>query len=179
MKTCDATRACFLSFDENVYFNPNAELLEWQRFVNQETVAVALQDVIKTPNELDKEALGKVMDKISPNRPIKKVYQGYVPDELKNIEQDIAYLCTNNNLVLVAVLPISYGLKIQVKQGYRLAEINVFFGKKGYTVTRSPKTGTDANLSEVVFCLIHDMIFPPVKVVKVMGEELTQLLCVN
>lgn len=179
MKTCDATRACFLSFDENVYFNPNAELVEWQRFINQETVAVTLKDVNKTPSELDNAALGKVMDKISPNRPIKKVYQGYVPDELKNIEQDIAYLCTNNNLVLVAVLPISYGLKIQVKQGYRLAEINVFFGKKGYTVTRSPKTGTDANLSEVVFCLIHDMIFPPVKVVKVMGEELTQLLCVN
>jgi len=179
MKTCDATRACFLSFDENVYFNPNAELVEWQRFINQETADITLPDVTKPPTMIDQEALGKVMDKINPNRPIKKVYQGFVPDELKTIEQDIEYLCTNNNLVLVSVLPISYGIKIQVKQGYRLAEINVFFGKKGYTVTRSPKTGTDANLSELVFCLIHDMIFPPVKVLNVMGEELTQLLSVN
>ncbi len=178
MKTCDATRACFLSFDENAYFNPNAEPVEWQRFINQE-VKVVLPMVSKAPNELNQEALGKVIDKISPNRPIKKVYQGYVPDELKAMEQDITYLCTNNNLVLVALLPISYGLKIQVKQGYRTAEINVFFGKKGYTVTRSPKTGTDANLSEVVFCLIHDMIFPPVKVTNVIGEDLTQLLCIN
>lgn len=179
MKTCDATRACFLSFDENAYFNPNAELIEWQRFINHESVEVALPIVVKESNELDQEALGNVMNKISPNRPIKKVYQGYVPDELKTMEQDITYLCTNNNLVLVAILPINYGLKIQIKQGYRMAEINVFFGKKGYTVTRSPKTGTDANLSEVVFCLIHDMIFPPVKMMEVLGEELTQLLYVN
>ena len=179
MKTCDATRACFLSFDENAYFNPHAELVEWQRFIPQDVESVALADVIKTPPALDQEALEKVMDKISPQRPIKKVYQGYVPEELKNIERDIAYLCTKHNLVLEAVHPISYGLKIQVKQGYRLAEINVFYGKKGYTVTRSPKTGTDAHLSEVVCCLIHDMLFPPVKANEVMGEDLSQLLRVN
>lgn len=179
MKTCDATRACFLSFDAAVYFNANAEPLEWQKYINYEPAVVVPEIVAKTTNELDHDALGKVMDKINPNRPTKKVYQGYVPDELKNIEQDIIHLCTLNNLVLVAVLPISYGLKIQVKQGYRMAEINVFFGKKGYTVTRSPKSGTDTQLAELVFCLVHDLIFPPTKVANVLGEDLNQLLCVN
>lgn len=33
MKTCDATRACFLSHDSNAYFNENAEAVVWQNFV--------------------------------------------------------------------------------------------------------------------------------------------------
>ena len=74
-----------------------------------------------------------------------------------------------------------WGGFVQLRSARKIArsQIPAYSGKKGYTVTRSPKTGNDTNLSEVVFCLIHDMIFPPVKVMEIMGEELTQLLSVN
>lgn len=119
------------------------------------------------------------MDRINPNRPNKKVYQGFVPEALENIKGDVEILCKQNNWLLEAIHPISYGLKIQIKQGYRMAEINVFFGKKGFTVTRSPKTGTDTQLAESLFFALHDLLFPPVKAPTWLGIDLQQILMVN
>ncbi len=175
-KTCDATRACFLSHDSNAYFNAKAEPLEWQRFVNQDLIITEDTIVEKFDKELNQVALANVLDKINPNRIIKKKYDGYVPEELKKMENDIKLLCIENQLDLVAILPINYGLKIQIKQGYKSAEINVFYGKKGYTVVRSPKTGSDAVLAERFFGLMNEMLFKPIEN---KGENLSILLNTN
>lgn len=180
MKTCDATRACFLSSDANAYFNDKAESVDWQKYVSFEPLETTDNEVlIKIPKVINEEALTKVLDKISPNRPQKKVYQGYVPDELQAMQTDIERVCKENNWQLDAVQPISYGIKIQIKQGYRLAEINVFYGKKGFTLARSPKTGTDTQLAECLFVAIHDLIFPPTKVITGLDADLSQLLSIN
>lgn len=179
MKTCDATRACFLGHDPSAYFNPKAEVLEWQRFVNHEIIDVAETSENTPKNELNEVALAAVMDKINPNRPIKKKQEGYVPEELLMIENDIKILCLENQLTLTAILPINYGLKIQIKLGYSSAEINVFYGKKGYTVVRSPKSGTDAKLAEVFLNLMHTMLFTPYQSKKEVGEDLSVLLNLN
>jgi hypothetical protein len=177
MKTCDATRACFLGHDPNAYFHPNAEALEWQRFVSHDILE---EEAEATPKkELNEGTLAAVMDKINPNRPIKKKYEGYVPEELLMIENDIKVLCMENQLTLNAILPINYGLKIQIKQGYSAAEINVFYGKKGFTVVRSPKTGTDAKLAEAFLGLMQNMLFAPYQAKKEVGEDLSVLLSLN
>ena len=47
-----------------------------------------------------------------------------------------------------------------VKQGYRKAEVNVFFGKRGFSVVKSPKTGTDAALMDLLYGILFAHLFP-------------------
>lgn len=179
MKTCDATRACFLGHDPKAHFNPNAEPLEWMRYVSHEIEETPPTAVDNHKKELNEGALAAVMNKINPNRPIKKKFDGYVPEQLLILENDIKVLCIDNQLDLQEILPINYGLKIQIKQGYSSAEINVFYGKKGYTVVRSPKSGTDNKLAEVFFNLVHAMLFTPYQIKDEVGDDLSVLLNLN
>jgi hypothetical protein len=163
MKTCDATRACFLSADTKAYFNPNADSLQWQKFVSQ---PIEIEEIInenKLQNEINEVSLQGVLDKINPSRPKKKNNPGYVPIELLEIESDLKLLCKKNELILTDIVKINYGLKVQVKKGFRTAELNVFYGKKGYTIVRSPKSGTDRSLAEMLFELVDKMLFPDFK----------------
>lgn len=159
-RTCDATRACFLSYDESACYNPGAESVEWSNFVN---IPLLLPDKDlneeKTTREIDPLRLEVAMQKINPDRFVKKVFDGYVPDELLAMEEDVKKVCRENNLLLLDFASINYGKKVMVRQGYRNAEVNIFFGKKGYTVVRSPKKRTDLQLTEVLFTLMNELLF--------------------
>lgn len=73
---------------------------------------------------------------------------------------EIEKLCQQAGLEVLEQMPIQYGVKIMVKQGYRKAEANVFYGKKGYSIVISPKTGTDKNLNELLHQILFTFFFP-------------------
>ena len=45
-----------------------------------------------------------------------------------------------------------------MKLGTKLAEINLFYGKKGFSVIKSPRTGTNVELNELTMMLIKEYI---------------------
>lgn len=184
LRTCDATRACFLSHDPNLYENTNARPIHWQTYVptlpigdTNEERPQSLGGVIKEgPAPLNEAAYREVLREVNPRSTVKTVKQAYVPEELTSMEADIRTACKGHSLEVMSLSPINYGLKVQARQGYRLAEVNVFFGKKGFTVVRSPKTGTDLALAEVLYRSIDQLLHPPHEA---MGVPLTALLSVN
>lgn len=52
--------------------------------------------------------------------------------------------------------PISYGRRIRVSADNHWAELNVFYGKKGATVVKTTKTGSNPELVETIYVLIKD-----------------------
>ena len=63
--------------------------------------------------------------------------------------------------VLAEVINIQYGKKLRFRVGMRKAEINLFYGKRGFSVVQSPRTGTDAEanalMADVVNCFLMEM----------------------
>lgn len=183
LRTCDATRACFLSHDPDLYENRSAQPIYWRTYVPELSQAERGDESLEGHNKakegpapLNEAAYREVLREVNPRSTVKVVRQAYVPEELTTMEDDIRRVCKANNLEVMNLSPINYGLKVQARQGYRLAEVNVFFGKKGFTVVRSPKTGTDLALAEVLYRSIDQLLHPPQEA---MGVPLTALLLVN
>lgn len=53
---------------------------------------------------------------------------------------------------------IQYGKKMRFALGLKQAELNLFFGKKGFSVIVSPRTGTDEGLNQLMVDLVSNYI---------------------
>ena len=56
------------------------------------------------------------------------------------------------------IVNIQYGKKIKVQIGLKQAEVNLFYGKKGFSAVKSPKSGTDPELNSILFDTINTFI---------------------
>lgn len=156
-KTCDATRACFLSHDPNATYNAEALTIQWENYIAAKTINF---DENEEPlKEINAQALQKVLTKINPSKAPKREKNVFMPDQILELEGDIKSLCIINEFHLVGLVHINYGLKVQIKKGYCTAEVNIFFGKKGYSIIQSPKTGSDFNLGVALHSVLSGLIF--------------------
>lgn len=170
LKTSDVSRACFLSYDANVYYNPAAigvkltvmnDIFDVNEFAdNNEMAVLAENNIEKTKGVINETAYKAILKEINPNTPTRVQKEIFIPKEITMLFAEIEKLCQQVGLEMLEQIPIQYGVKIIVKQSYRKAEANVFYGKKGYSVVISPKTGTDKNLNELLHQILFDFFFP-------------------
>lgn len=52
-------------------------------------------------------------------------------------------------LEVYEVIDINYGKKFRIRMGNKMAELNVFYGKRGFSVVESPRNGTDSELNDI------------------------------
>lgn len=174
-RTCDVARACFLSADEEAYFNSEAENVVMSEYVNsEEDVSVAMRETRKIekdmhelqgtekppkPIEPDDDVLTQIRNTLnmrtrkSANKP-----EAYVPQELSDIMADLQAYVETMGVVLAEIVNIQYGKKLRFRIGHRRAEINLFFGKRGFTVVQSPRTGTDKESNALMVDMINGFL---------------------
>lgn len=175
-KTSDVTRACFVSFDSQVYFNPDADSVDLNSYVDLNNPFEMFGEkhrLEKEEKERQKEAglqaqlpkqdvdsdiiknIKQILDKTpkAVERP-----PAYVPEQLNDIMEDLAEYITSTGTVIQEVVNIHYAKKIKVAVGNKLGEINLFYGKRGYSVVISPRTGTSAEINEMVAELIRSFL---------------------
>jgi len=179
LRTSDATRACFLAYDADAYLNEQAMPVDWRLWLNGSAETDLFDDRAETAPVLtrkpaaerpvDPVAYRQVLQTLNPNAPVRREKQYFVPAELTALEPAVRDICTCLSWELTQLAPLNYGLKVAVKQGFRRAEVNVHWGKKGYSVVRSPKTGTDPALSDLLYGHLYGLLFPePVAVAGVL-----------
>lgn len=171
-RTCDVTRACFLSFDPIAYFNPIATAVEMVDFLDptdtanifitdQQIKKQAIQEEAKTESTLpvdpDAEVLARIKAQLGQRKAQLQLTQHvpvFVPEVLNEIMADLSNTITEVGLTIDEVIDIQYGKKLKVSLGIRHGEVNVFCGKRGYSVVPTPKRGCSAELNEVVTDLL-------------------------
>lgn len=172
--TCDVSRACFLSSDLDAYFNPLATTVNLNTFVDQNNSYELFQQFKQiqqqekeqklTPTEpkvVDPtdEIMQAIKQTLNPKLSIKKEKTDvYVPHELDYIMESLTQMVTEAGIELYEVLNIQYGKKLRFRLGLKLAEVNLFYGKRGYSVVNSPKSGTNAEFAQVVTQMIEVFI---------------------
>lgn len=166
-RTSDVTRACFVSHDPDAFFNENTLPVDLNAVLNTENADAYMQqlhEIKKLENEReepvpdalpphdpdpDKDAMLRIKSLLS-NKPPKPEKEVFVPEALNNVIADIQMQIENTGVTVTEIINISYGKKIRMKLGAKMAEINVFYGKRGFTVVVSPRTGTHAELNEMM-----------------------------
>lgn len=176
MRVSDVCRACFLSSDPCAYYNPEAERVSLGDYLPQ-TDATAFFDFkheIKKAEKKAGEAASLVVHTVDPadvvidriravlrpkvTKPIQK--DVYVPEAIESVKSDIRKKLEDVGLCVTEMRDIQYGVKVMTKAGTKCGEINVFFGKRGYSVVESPKKGTCGELNLMTGELIRQYLCP-------------------
>lgn len=175
-KTCDVARACFMSADPNAYFNPDAEPVDIAQYLNPDIDTLAAFDIKRQADEEAKEGdkmqkegheadptadimqhIKQTLDPRLAQKPQKA--PAYVPEILNDIMDSLKAYVEEKGIVLTEVIGIQYGKKLRFKIGMKRAEINLFHGKRGFSVVQSPKTGTDAEANELMAEVVQGFLF--------------------
>jgi tetratricopeptide (TPR) repeat protein len=165
-RTSDVSRACFLSYDPEAYFNPQATPIRIEDFVDFDN-PFETREIEKQMSELphppatspkgdgekepDNDAFAFIKQQLFKKQTVeKKKPQVYVPEQLDAILDSLKNYITEANVVIDEIENISYGKKFKLHAGLSQAEINLFFGKKGFSVVASPRQGTSPELNDLM-----------------------------
>ncbi len=173
-RTSDVTRACFLSVDGDAYFNNNSEPVDMGLYI-QQADPLAMFDLMAKQkreekaipkeddsllSEPDKEIMDRIKQRLHPNsRTVRIKPVAFVPEQLNLIIDDLVAYIEDTGLVVSEIIDIQYGKKIRISMGMKLAEINLFFGKRGFSVVKSPRSGTNCELNDITAQLIQSFIY--------------------
>lgn len=172
-RTSDVTRACFMSVDPDVYYNSEAECVDMNAYVEldcpwvlleekrkQESVEKKEQPILNCEEkggDPDRETMARIRQMLNPKAKKEKP-DVYVPKELEDIEQGLKIRVEELNVSITEIINIQYGKKFRFSLGMKQAEINLFFGKRGFTVVQSPRSGTDVELNGLMADVVKDFV---------------------
>lgn len=174
-RTSDVARACFISVDEEAYYNPNADTVDINAYINTEDTSDLFRiqktlnkeyaeqasskvksDVISGP---DDDAFMQIKALLNPKLKAKiEKREAFVPDELNIVMEKLLPYLSEAGINVFEIQNIHYGKKIRMKVGFKEAEINLFYGKRGYSVVQSPRRGTNEELNTLCAELINQFL---------------------
>ena len=170
-KTSDATRICFLSYDANVYLNKNNEPINPKLFVSDfdifnnntnESIIDNRTQTDKTDSKLKPTISNKqykeILSTLNPKTP-KREKQYVVPEVLYAVSKTIVDEFAEKGLIIDNISDINYGRKFKVTDKNEFAIFNVFYGKKGFTVVKTPVRNSNTQLLEVAVALCEHIIY--------------------
>lgn len=173
--TSDVSRACFISMDEDAYYNPDAEKINIQDFINLDDT-LALYEANKQDNNQRKQDKQTIkQENLPPKDPddealleIKKILGTkikqktentvFVPERLNEIISQVKSFIESHGISVYEIVNIQYAKKIRCKLNNKMGEVNLFYGKKGFSVVQSPASGTSKELNEVIAQIIEMFI---------------------
>ena len=176
-RTSDATRACFVSIDPQAYYNPECESVDMGEYIDtanplnvfdikhrqdeddKEARQAYREGDKDTDNAPDRETMERIKQRLNPKAAQRREKPPvYVPQQLTDIMDELKAYIGETGLVVTDVISIQYGKKIRIKMGMKEAEINLFHGKRGFSVVKSPRCGTNGDLNELCAQLIQGFI---------------------
>jgi hypothetical protein len=179
-KTSDVSRACFVSYDPDVWFNESNEKVSVDSYIdfNNEPELLSLEHSFKkaekeqkellgsivtntdvTPQDIDSDIIREIREKLNPGLKEKREKRIFVPDELESIIDITKKKLNEYGFEIDEIINIHYGKQFRLKLKHLKAEVNVFYGKKGFRVVKSTKSGTNSELTELAHPLISEAWF--------------------
>lgn len=174
LRTSDVTRACFVSHDPEAWYALEVNPVRMEDYVTgldfdkTEKALKEADDFMKEhgldkgPPEkpgLDNEILLQIKQKLNPKFRDPKKKDFIVPAQLDEILPVLLERLPAYALELAETEPIQYGRKVKLKAGLLWAEVNIFFGKRGFSVVKTTKAGSNAELAELAAQAINEILF--------------------
>lgn len=171
-RTSDVARACFVSMDADVYYNPEAEPVDLNQYLNTDNVSemfrIKKEVEAKLPavtvkkestTGVDDSTIAQIKALLRPD--LKQAMQkpeAFVPQQLDDVMDGLIAYIEPTGIIIKEITGINYGKKMQFLSGVKQAEINLFWGKRGYSVVQSPRRGTNAELNQLMADLILQFV---------------------
>lgn len=173
LRTHDVTRACFLCADPHIFVNEAALAVNLYDYVNtrspeefhqsleennQKIETIKQQQPDTDAHEPDDEILQKISAKLNPGYKPKPAKNYYIPPRVDQVLPQLKDHLARFDIDLIHTAPINYGRKIRVKAGAFFAELNIFYGKNGFRIVITPKSGTNQQLAALAHQILSELI---------------------
>jgi hypothetical protein len=175
--THDVSRACFLSWDEDAYYAPLADTINMQQFVDLDSpipifeLKRELEKNLKEQNAQQSEnvgstreptddIIGRIKAKLRQRQEIKNTENKtvFVPEQVERIIEGLKLFIGQFDIEVSEITNIQYGKKIRFRLESKSAELNLFYGKRGYTVVETPRAGTSKELNKLCADIVKQYI---------------------
>lgn len=171
--THDATRATFFSADKEAWDNPIALPVAMTDFISEEPGSDFMQlekafDKAARDNKPEGESISDhapdmhtlqhIKQKLNPQYRPKKEKQIYVPPALTEALPLIEEALSAEGIKIAGIVSINYGKQIKVSFNKYWAELNVFYGSRGFSIVRTTKTGSHAELGELAYQIVDTVL---------------------
>lgn len=155
--TSDVTRACFIGIDSETYGNSKSLFIDIKTYVGEsldykEIKAIGSTDSlakVKSGHEsidITDDVLVQIKLKLGQAKVIKKK-EVIVSEEVDGMMDKLAKIFQEFNIRIRKSDAINYGRKVVIEAKDHWAEINIFYGKKGYSVVETTKSGSTKELA--------------------------------
>ncbi|HPI69627.1 MAG TPA: CRISPR-associated primase-polymerase type B [Bacteroidales bacterium] len=182
LATHDATRVCFLSHDKQAYYNAVPEKISWKSYLPSGDLFLEPEDTIsgtgeykiqnKIPevsncsNDIQPDVYRAILKKLNPERRYPEPKSYFVPEILNLIEEPVKDAVLEHNISVSEIRNIQYGKKFCFSCFLHKAELNVYYGKKGFSVVITPANDTNPDLNKIVYAIVSELIFAPGFIIK-------------
>lgn len=171
-RTSDVCRACFVSIDPDAFYRPNVvsvdinsflpvsdvtSMFDLKRNLEQQVKSAKLKEESgEKVRDPDTEVMDRIKNLLQPKMQQKKLEkkEPYIPECLDDIIGDLKKYIEDTGIIVYEIVNIQYAKKIRCKMGSRLGEVNLFYGKRGFSVVQSPRSGTSTELNALLADLV-------------------------
>ncbi len=176
-KTSDVTRICFLSVDYNAHLNVNAKTIDIRDYISTdldlyEETSEIMDKSVEQINKINPveastihepsvpvQVMKDISRLLSPNpQAIKLPKAYYVPPQLDRIEELLRPALQQQGISIETSKPIQYGKQIRFKTTDAFAEINIFYGKSGFSLVSTTRKGYNPHFSNQVLKLLSSYL---------------------
>lgn len=148
-KNCDVSRISFICHDPDAWYNKNYEPLDTSEIKDEILLApvINLDDSALSGAEISAASYRRILSLLDTRPKIPKV-QVPIEEEITKILPGIEQEFESYGIQIKSSESIQYGAKLKLLQGRKTGEVNIYHGKRGFSVVSSPRKGTDQVLNE-------------------------------
>lgn len=175
-RTCDVCRACFISMDKDVFYRKEALPVDLNAYIDTSNVSSMFQlkkeldkkslstktstssSDEQREKDPDKETINRIKSLLNPKAIKSQNPPPFVPQELDDIIDELKKYIEETGIIVYEIKNIQYAKKLKLKLGMKLAELNLFYGKHGFNVVQSPRSGTSSELNELTADLVQHFL---------------------
>lgn len=159
LRTSDCTRACFLTYDPDLHVQHFCEPVDWQAYVQVPPPTPPPEEHPNESHNIHPDVYADILRKLKTRpRPPNAAGKQRILPALEGFVKAMESLCGTHELTILETQPIPYGVKLKAGKELDWAEVNVFHGKKGYSVVLVPRRGANASLGELLVFLAEDAL---------------------
>ncbi|MDF1573314.1 MAG: CRISPR-associated primase-polymerase type B [Bacteroidales bacterium] len=160
--THDPSRVCFLSYDPNALLNENmVEINPFDYLSQYDLLKISEPEVpveAAESKDLNDDIYREILKTLNPKTPVRR-RDVVVPVALENIPEPFQKKLDTLGIRIDEIIDIQYGKKIRIGHKEDKAEINIFYGKKGFSVVNCPVRGFSPQLAEIVVRIAENTIY--------------------
>lgn len=162
--TNDVSRCCFMSYDPDAWYNPQALPVDAATYVSPDHIdnlpelQIEIKKAAETPPpQVDKSAspslaedvLWQIKQRLNPALAgrLPKTKNYIQPVELEEVIPALSKALADLGMPIVETTPIDYAKRLKIAAGNLWAEVNLFYGKGRFTPVPTTKTGGNGQLA--------------------------------